>query len=39
MKLKHITFTGVDERTSPYVLESIQQEFPYVELSITKYKD
>ena len=34
MKLKHITFTGVDERTSPYVLESIQQEFPYVEFGI-----
>lgn len=34
MKLQHITFTGVDKKTSVYALKSIQQEFPIAEFGI-----
>lgn len=34
MKLRHITFTGVDEHTDFHRLEQIQQRFPYAEFGI-----
>lgn len=34
MKLKHITFTGLDEKTNPEYLMRIQREFPLVEFGV-----
>ena len=34
MKLKHITFTGIDERTSVYDLKAIQEQFPFAEFGV-----
>ena len=34
MKLKHITFTGIDARTDIDVLKELQQEYPIVEFGV-----
>ena len=39
MKLKHITFTGIDEHTSVYSLQSIKREFPLAEFGVLMSKN
>ena len=34
MKLKHITFTGIDSKTSVYAIQKIQNEWPIAEFGI-----
>ncbi len=34
MKLKHITFTGIDDRTDIAALQDIQRRYPYVEFGV-----
>ena len=39
MKLKHITFTGIDEKTDIKALLEIQNRFPYVEFGVLMAKN
>ena len=39
MKLKHITFTGLDERTDVNELKIIQKAFPFVEFGVLMSKN
>ncbi len=39
MKLKHITFTGLDEHTDIDVLKSIKQKYPFVEFGVLMSKN
>lgn len=37
MRLKHITFTGIDAKTDIKALQEIQLEFPLVEFGVLTY--
>lgn len=39
MKLKHITFTGLDSKTSVYAIQNIQKEWPIAEFGILLSKN